>query len=65
MLIGGLTLSAQVPILPRDTNLFYDWWYEDLITDTAQRINTDFFTHSNPGHNLSWLGPMMQERRPI
>ena len=39
MLIGGLTLSAQVPILPRDTNLFYDWWYEDLITDTAQRIN--------------------------
>ena len=53
MLIGGLTLSAQVPIVPRDTNLFYDWWYEDLITDTAQRINTDFFTHSNPGHNLS------------
>ena len=59
MLIGGLTLSAQVPIVPRDTNLFYDWWYEDLITDTAQRINTDIFTNISVGDG-TWSEAMMQ-----
>ena len=39
MLLGDMRLSAQAPILPLDTNLYYDWWwYDDLMSDTAQYI---------------------------
>ena len=36
--LGALALSAQVPEHPRDTNLFYYWWYEDIIANDSQRI---------------------------
>ena len=39
MLLVDMRLSAQAPILPLDTNLYYDWWwYDDLMSDTAQYI---------------------------
>lgn len=36
MTIGILSSNAQVmePFFPRDSNLFYQWWYEDLLADS-------------------------------
>ncbi|MBR1835000.1 MAG: T9SS type A sorting domain-containing protein [Bacteroidales bacterium] len=36
MTIGILSSNAQVmePFSPRDSNLFYQWWYEDLLADS-------------------------------
>lgn len=39
-------LSAQV-LEPRDTNLFYYWWYEDLISDSAQKV---YFSETDEGY---------------
>lgn len=61
MLIGGMTLSAQVSVVPRDTNLFYYWWYEDLIADTGQLILTDLVSQVTTGDsNGRWVDPMEQ-----
>lgn len=50
MLLGDMRLSAQAPILPLDTNLYYDWWwYDDLMSDTAQYIYTNVADGSYTG----------------
>ena len=38
ILVVGQMVSAQVTIYPRDTSLYYYWWYEDLISDSTQRV---------------------------
>lgn len=60
MLIGGLSLSAQVPVVPRDTNLFYYWWYEDLIADTAQMILPTLLSNVSTGDSGRWTDPLEQ-----
>ncbi len=60
MLIGGMTLSAQVSVVPRDTNLFYYWWYEDLIADTAQMILPTLLSDVSTGDSGRWTDPLEQ-----
>ena len=59
--LSGMNTSAQVPILPHDTNLYYDWWwYDDLISDTAQGlfVNEIEGVHTGDSGSYSCIYPV-------
>lgn len=60
MMTGIASISAQVmePLVPRDSNLFYQWGYEEILADSITLYLNDMGASSSYGFhpwNVEWL----------
>ena len=57
LIVGWTGVHGQDTLIPRDSNLFYTWWYESLAADTESTITlaTFVFGGSSPSDYISEL----------